>query len=55
MRMVISRFVVLALATAAATAGAQDGPLRSPWDGRKVMLTDAAYVPGAYASFSTRK
>jgi len=52
MRMVISRFVVLALATAAATAGAQDGPLRSPWDGRKVMLTDAAYecpAPPAFA------
>jgi len=43
MRLVTGRLAVLALVLGAATAGAQDGPLRSPWDGRKVVLTDAAY------------
>lgn len=43
MRMFISTISALTLATVTALAGAQDGPLRSPWDGRKVVLTDAAY------------
>jgi poly(beta-D-mannuronate) lyase len=52
MRLVVSTFAVLLLATAVARAGAQDGPLRSPWDERKVVLTDAAYecpAPPAFA------
>jgi poly(beta-D-mannuronate) lyase len=36
-------FAILAMARGVASAGAQAGPLRSPWDGRKVVLTDAAY------------
>jgi len=51
MRKLISTISVLTLATATALAGAQDGPLRSPWDGRKVALTDAAYVCPAPPAF----
>jgi poly(beta-D-mannuronate) lyase len=50
--MVTTVLAVLMLATAAATATAQDDKLRSPWDGRKVVLTDAAYecpAPPAFA------
>ena len=43
MRMLICAISVLTLATVTALAAAQDGPLRSPWDGRKIALTDAAY------------
>jgi len=52
MRMLICAISVLTLATVTALAAAQDGPLRSPWDGRKVALTDAAYecpTPPAFA------
>jgi poly(beta-D-mannuronate) lyase len=34
---------VLALASAGEIARGEDGPLRSPWDGRKVALTGAPY------------
>lgn len=43
MRMVMSLIAVPVLALVAAMAGAQDGPLRSPWDGRKVVVTEAPY------------
>ena len=43
MRTIICMFAILAMARGVASAGAQAGPLRSPWDGRKVVLTDAAY------------
>ena len=52
MRMFLSMFAVLVMAVATATAGAQDDKLRSPWDGRKVVLTDTAFVCPAPPAFA---